>query len=257
MPTGRSDDVWALKFSTVLWLTLVGHCAADTLYDQPLNNAVDRGAFSWYNGQEIADQLTLSSSATIERITWYGSFYQTNLSPTVTQSPFVIRFFNSVPSSAQLQSLGDPTTASAQPFYQREVIADVFPSGIPFNGTPDPTDPDPTRITYEFTTDLSGLTLTTSTEYWISILSSGPDHFRWADSTSTSADYSVYRFVYLGDLDWDGASNLPVNGPTGEVRENLAFALYGNEVPEPNTLLLITSVLGLLWVQNKRRRLHQ
>ena len=81
----------SFRIATVLWLALVGRCGADTLYSQPLNNTIDRGAFSWYNGQELADQFTLPSKATIEQVTWYGSFYQMNLPSMVAQYPFVIR----------------------------------------------------------------------------------------------------------------------------------------------------------------------
>ena len=183
------------------------------------------------NGQELADQFSLPFTATVGGVEWYGSYYKSNLPTETATQPFTIRFFGSVPATGHSLSLGNPTTAASVPLYTADVNAHVMPSGIPFAGTADATDPDPTRITYRFSAALDGLTLARATEYWISI-TAGSGSWRWANSTPTAEDYSVYRMVYLGETNWNGPSNSPSNLQT---RGDLAFALYGSEVPEPAT----------------------
>jgi len=216
---------------------------AITLFDQPLMNATDRGAFSWFNGQELADQFALSGTATVTGIAWYGTFWQTDLPPEETEYPFVVRFFDSTKASDSGISLGDPTTATSDPFYEVSVLARVVPSGVRLIGTDGGLDA-VDRTTYKFSIEgISGPVLFSSTEYWISILSNGPVVLRWANSPVSEASYSVYRFVYLNETDWAGFSNAPGNLPVGDNRGNLSFTLDGILVPEPSSMA--TVALGL------------
>jgi hypothetical protein len=222
------------------WCTAPVH--AGTVFNQPLLNQTDRGAFSWFNGQELADQFTVREPVAIDGLSWYGTFWQTDLAPGVTQYLFVIQFFDTIPASQYGQSLGDPSTASSTPFYEASVLANVFPSEVPFTGSDGGLDAI-NRTTYEFTANLNGPALQPDTEYWISILSNGSTYWRWANSTSGPSDYSVYRFVYLNESDWTGFSNAPSNLPTGANRGNLAFTLDGQEVPEPSSATCIAAGL--------------
>jgi hypothetical protein len=231
-------------YLTFLWFAVGQSSAATIAFDQPLLNSTDRGAFSVFNQQELADQFTLQSTFNIQSLTWYGSFWQTDLAPGVMQYPFVISIFESTSASesgvVQYYSLADPTTAVPSPIYQTSVLADAEPSGIPFTGTDGGLDAT-TRLTYAFTTDISGLALNASTEYWISITADGTTLWRWANSAVTPSAYSVER--NLPEMTWDGFSNAPYNL---QDRGNLAFTLYGSEVPEPAASLGVGISLGLI-----------
>ena len=218
-------------------------------------NSTDRGAFSVHNQQELADQFTSQSTFSIQSLTWYGSFWQTDLAPGVTQYPFVISIFDSTSASqygaVQYYSLADPTTAAPSPIFQTSVLADVQPSGVPFTGTDGGLDA-ASRVTYAFTTDIGGPTLNASTEYWISITADGTTLWRWANSTVTASDYSVDRNP--PETTWDGFSNAPYNLQT---RGNLAFTLEGSEVPEPSTSLSVGAALSLILLLRLSNEIHR
>ncbi|MBZ5618149.1 MAG: hypothetical protein LAQ69_05340 [Acidobacteriia bacterium] len=239
----------------LLWIA-VARCFAGTVgFDQPLLNDADRGAFSQYNGQELADQFTLPTMFSIQKVTWYRSFWQTDLAPDAAQYPFVIRVFNTTSASEYgvvvHYSLDDPTTAIGTPFYELPALADVTPLGIPFTGTDSGGDSSD-RITYQFAIDnLSGPVLQPSTEYWMSIAAVGPTGWRWGNSTVDSSDYSVYRSVSENGPDWTGFSNAPYNLQT---RGNLAFTLDGAVVPEPSTSMDIIAVVILVLVSRRSSR---
>ena len=207
--------------------------ASVVLYDQPVLNQTDRGAFSELSGQQIADQFTINSAANITGVSWSGSYFNFDLDPSVSSIDFVIRFF--------ADTSGLP---AANPFYSANVSATAVDSGVVFQG----------REIYTYSVDSlpTSVPILGGSQTWISILESDPSippgSFEWANSTVGPDDYDAYR---VGDgTVWNQIGP----GAIQDYRENQAFTLTGTAVPEPSPLILLGIALAVIFVKKTRIR---
>ncbi len=200
--------------------------ASVVLYDQPVLNQTDRGSFSDLSQQQIADQFMLSFAASITGVRWSGSYFNFDLSPSVTNIAFVIRFF--------ADTSGLPVVT---PFYSANVSAAVADSGVVFEG----------RKIYTFSVDSlpTSVPVLGGVQTWISILESdkSPNFFEWANSTVGPNAYDATRF---GD-----GSVWNQQGPGGieSFRGNQAFTLTGTAVPEPSSLVVLGIGLAAIFIK--------
>jgi hypothetical protein len=211
-----------------------GPARAGIIYQQALLNSGDAGPFSELDGQQSADNFTLSSAATVGGAEWFGSYLNLNRLPAGTTSvSFHVRFFQ--------DSGGTPLT---NPFYDRAVSATVTDTGM--------LSPSGTEL-YQFSADsLPPVTIPGGAQTWVSIVESDAstpvNNWEWADSARTTQDGVGTRFS-------DGAS---WGVDTGDDRDNLAFTLLSpaaSSAPEPASLtLLATGALGLLGYAWRRRK---
>jgi hypothetical protein len=203
------------------------------IFDQPLSTEHDRGPFSQSGLQEFADQFELSTGSRVTGVRWYGSYFEADLSASVTNVDFNLRIFqdqNGLPS-------GDAYAVHA-------LTASVRHTGTSVER----------RAIYEFTADLPAFLIPAGVS-WLSIsersaresstipASAGP--WRWALSHQDEADTAAA--IQPGSA-WSVALD----------RRNVAFALLHDEdragalTPEPATAALV--VAGLSGILLARRR---
>lgn len=168
-----------------------GACTA--VFDKPVYNAVDRGAYSQVSvvgetPQQLADEFVLTSDAGIQRVTWAGSYHIFDLPTSTAQVDFRIRLFE--------DAGGVPEPV---PFHDELVTALVAKAGVFFDG----------HAIYLVEADLaSEVALSGGVTYWISILEEDPSTdwyaywWRWANSTTVAGDMGAMR------LDDGGSWNL-------------------------------------------------
>ena len=192
---------------------------AAVVYSQAVNYSGDGGPYS-YNIQQIADKFRLAADSVINGITFYGDNFANSFSPSHT---FTIRFFNSigsVPSNSAFYDTGALSIAAID-------------TGTLINS----------YKVFSFSTSLSGPTLLSSTDYWVSIFDTtsnlnGNTIFRFADAITTNSFDSGNVFRNTDSGSW--------SSPLGGSRSQGAFSLLGSapestdvSVPEPGSLVLL------------------
>jgi hypothetical protein len=209
-------------------VALATQAQAATVWNQPVDPSLP-GYYSELEGQQIADQFTLTEQSAVTSLAWAG-YYD---SPQALSNPvsFTIRFYNDAGLS--------PDAPLGAPFQEYDVAVNAVPTGdivAGYGGVNTPL--------FSYSVSLSPLTLDAGT-YWLSILEADarslyyhPNEWLWSRS-DFSGDY-----VYRGS----DAESWTSNGSDG----NAAFTL--NAVPVPAAFALFASgLVGLLGVTKRNR----
>jgi hypothetical protein len=200
--------------------------ADSTLYSQPTDFG---GAYASQNDTSSGgagnfatayDNFTLGTAATVDSVTWVGSYFG---SPGSINA-FAVSIYDD--SSGTPGALEETTNISGN---ANETFLQTDLSGNP---------------TYSYSAAVTPFSAAAGTQYWLSIVPSTNGEFpQWGWETGTGGDGSGYQV-------FDG------NG--SPIFNDLAFSLLGSPnsaVPEPSTLILAT--LGALGVIGYSRRLRR
>lgn len=179
-------------------------------------NALFSNLFGPEFQQQIADDFTLDSGATIESVEWSGYFFDDSVSGSASTVDFIVRFFADGLRTA--------------PFFSENVSATFTQTGTT-DGLNDPI--------YRFSAPLSSpLHLLGSSTYWFSVLDSDPAttvDFAWLESEN---DFNSIRSSRA-------AEGMAWVGPFMSSGDQ-AFSLLGTVVPEPSSVLLMSITMSAL-----------
>lgn len=177
---------------------------------------------SWLDGQELADNFSLASSAHINRIEWYGSFSDNQFNSSGSHE-FVIRIMETTNEAC---GEGSPETCSMNILSEVLVAAQATDTGV--------VDSYQANNIFHFTATISGFDALANKTYWLSILGSGSDDGRFLWQVSDEG-LGAARFVYLGQQDW---------GIRPDDRGNLAFSLQVEALTRTTNLDPANSAMG-------------
>ena len=216
------------RMATVIAATLLAVCSpaasAVTLVDKP----VDDTYFGWSStindvNQQMADELTLASSAVANQLTWYGLNYM----PTSPTNTFRIHLY--------ADAGGVPAIT---PFYNQLLgIVDGTPTGLTNDANIE---------ILQYHSPIPAVPLNAGT-YWLSIATT---EFGWIWSHATAA--AVGDNEYYRTADFHEWLSVLVTNP-GSVRLDQAFTLSG-VVPEPASLFLAGPAIAAAALAHHRRR---
>jgi hypothetical protein len=206
MTAGR--EIMKTAFALFTVLAFAGSASARSVYEKPLLENNDNGAFS-YVDQLIADDFTLTAGASISQATWYGaysfSFDPFNTGDTVD---FVVRFFNPA---------GDRPELSA--FFEQAVTATVTDTGVN-------TLEGPRR--YLFSASFDAVALAGNTTYYFSVEEVDADtakpDFRWNNGAIDGDDDNI-AFRVGGQWSLDSGGSRSATAFTLNIPAPSAFGL--------------------------------
>lgn len=227
----------SLVLLTVLVLvSLAGEAKADMLYEQLGPAPSVGGHYSNAGKIEVADDFSLSASATITGIKWYGYYAGPSFSTTEASLDFSIAFF--------ADDSGLPGTEIAR----HTVSASFVDTGLLV------TAPEPAllkdSVIYEFQANpFPDVSVAAGETMWLSIME--------ADTSTPTVGINQWLWCYH-DVDSlsKGTRNLVTGGPWHISDGNLAFELTGEiaAVPVPGAFLLGSLGMGVASWRLRRRR---
>jgi hypothetical protein len=200
------------------------------------------GSASRVDGQQVADDFSISQNSSILSLSWYGldSGGSSSLSG-VTSANFAVRLYADT-NTAPGQALNLTNSPSLTPIYETAVTASVSPTGN-MNAQ--------NWSIYKFQANLpTAMVLQSDTAYWLSILSNGIG-FDWVPSTLGG------NAVFRPCCNSDGSQWLEVLNAD---HSDMTFILNDQRIPSPVPLppsiaLQLTglALLGLLAWRRKRK----
>ena len=212
-----------------LFVSIAGTAAATVIYDSGLpNNAQWRNSdYSNVHGGQAADDFILASDASVTEIHWFGSYLFTPSQP--------------MPDDFTINIYSDETNMPAvDPFHTATFTSSLTRS---FTGDVVVTDWGSFNM-YEYTVDISPLSLLADTRYWLSIV----------NNTYDPAGYGGWAWAY--NQDGNSTHRWQREGGAWQTfgSSNLAFSLSDSQsVPVPGTLsLLVLGLIGFVFAQYKR-----
>ena len=172
-----------LGVAALLSVSITGVANATTLYSQAWTGTFN--GFTSSNGTQIADNFSLSNTAAVQSLSWYGLDTWTSTSgqtggslQRLTTVNFEIRVYaNTLTAPGQAHNLSN--SPALTPFYQQSVTANLSPTG---DASFIPANPFGTFVSlYQFTANLpTPIRLSADTTYWLSILATTPGvDFLW------------------------------------------------------------------------------
>jgi hypothetical protein len=211
-------------FTLVVLLTLTGTAIAVDLANKPLSTA-EYGWNSNINGadQQAADDLTLTTSGTANKLTWYGFS-----SAGETSNNFRVRIFQSA--GAQPADV---------PFYDQ--VLGLRP------GTDTGLDNSSGISILQYSSAIPAVALTAGTKYWLMIASTDSNIWAWSHAVVGPAGNDQYHRDGDGST-WRSLAQLGFPATTLEQ----SFRLEG-VVPEPASITVI-GCGACLFVASRRRR---
>lgn len=193
--------------------------SAVTLFSQTITDpATSDGAFAsdrdaLTNGQQLADDVTLTTTGTVRSVTWWGTFGPFNETPVIPVS-FDLIFYGD---SGGLPDVGNVISSTAVSFTSLTDTGDNFgdePSG---------------KDIYVFHTNVTPTLLNAGTKVWFSVL---------ADTSNDSDD----SFLWRNDDNGNSARRNDLSNPfISSINQVALFELHDTVVPELTT----TALLGL------------
>lgn len=234
----------ALSLSFALVLAAASNLQADVIYGPTISGSSPR--ISDYGlvtqtGFRTFDNFTPSFDATVETVTWYGFFLDLNSpDPAPAQLPDVstwdIAFYS--------DNAGAPgSQLSLESIADGDVTSLFLGTGtFLFNGTYN-------INLYRYSATLTNpFSVVGGTDYWFSILSRSSSYYP--------------AFTLFGATGGDGASYQQLLGSgmsivsAGAVAADRAVVLEGTPVPEPSTMMLLATGIGLSLSRRFRRGTH-
>jgi hypothetical protein len=188
-------------------------------------------------GTQIADDVTLTSAATVRSVKWWGMFGPFNNTP-VTPVSFDLIFYGDIGGSPSLPNVNNVLSSTTVSF------STLTDTGINAGNVDDPLD------VYVFEANVTPTAIPANTKVWFSVLANTnndlDDDFLWAGRNTGN---STHTFAYLTS---SSAPNFTTQSGTlwYFVLDNAAL------IPEPSSLVLL-SLGGLCAVARcgkKRRR---
>ena len=232
---------WISVFLPALLLTSTAN--AMLLFEQPVMPDLGLGfgsngepiPFSTI-GQQIADDFTLGTTATLSEVTWFGAYHGILVDdpqvPPASPVNFTLRIFD------------DLAALPGAIVFEQNVQAMLIDTGLTVINPLGPQIP-PTLKVFSFTTSLAGPTLAGGQKYHLSVLdidASTDEIFAWSFNDRSQSATSASRVRDTGTWSAAGA--------------DMAFKISGDTSPavsisEPNTLLLLSG--GILVIGYGRR----
>lgn len=204
-----------------LALMAVAPLSAGTLYSQPFDATgsayASQNDTGGGNGSfaTVYDNFTLSGGGSITGVSWTGEYFNPASRGTITQ--WTVQF--------RADNAGQPGSS----LYSQTFSGTGGESGVgSYGGFP--------TFTYSVTLP-SAFVAGAGTKYWLSVVPDVGFPPEWGWSSGTGGDGTSYQDFF---------------GVRSALSADMAFSLDGSTVPEPVSMVLAGSVLGLLALRRRR-----
>jgi len=219
------SKMWLISIALVTVTAVAGLASANPIFSQTITNpSVSDGASasdrdpSWLRGSQMADELTLASSATARSVTWWGIFGFKNTP--VTPVSFDLIFYGDAGGLPDGNNVISSTPVS---------FTSLTDTGSDLNG----------EDIYEFQANLIPTAIPGGTKIWFSVL---------ADTSNDPDDSFLWRVDMVGSA----AGRIGLTEPfSPSVNQAALFVLDDAPLPEPSSMALLG--LGTLLIARRRR----
>ncbi len=205
----------------------------------------------------VADEFQLDQSALIRNITWWGGYLDNLDSPPPVVDDVNIRLY---------ADQGGKPGVLLRDFHVGNNVNRVATGDWLTPPFPDPEFPFPGRLEFKYSSDLPGSFLAAAnTRYWLSIVApTFPDEqpLLWEVSDSPINPSVRQSFAAGGVKNAVFGPSIPTE--TGRGFDNTAFQVWIDPVevppsdsPEPSSVILLATVVGLTMFVGRRRRRTQ